>query len=139
MRTTADIRGAQDVIDALVDMTPREANNLMRSTVHAMAGEIRNDMRRTAPDDPSTKKNDLKRSISSKRERSKPMTPLSTVRIAKRAFHWLFLEYGTSKMRAQPFIMPATERFRVRTMDSFLMQFGKKLEAAWKRRRKRGR
>jgi HK97 gp10 family phage protein len=41
--------------------------------------------------------------------KSRPSTLSSIVGIAKSAFYWKFIEYGTVKMEASPFLRPAKE------------------------------
>lgn len=127
MKTTAKVYGASEAVALLADRTPREAHNLLRSTVHGMAGELRDDMRRDAPKNTGG----LRKAIRTKRERTqKRGQAISNVTIDRANFYWRFLEYGTSKMRAASFIGPAVERFMAGAHAAYLRQFGKKLEAA---------
>lgn len=128
------IKNDQAVKDILITVTPKVARNLVRSTVHGVAGEIRDDIKRTAPDDPSTRKDDLIRSTKTKRERAKGWYFSSTVRIVR--FYWRFLEFGTVKLIPRPFVLPAVERARTDLVARFRSQFGKKLEAMLARARK---
>lgn len=54
-------------------------------------------------------------------------------------FYWRFLEYGTSKMPAQPFMRPAIEQTAQQATDEFVKQYDKALARAIKRAKKTGR
>lgn len=127
MKPTVTITGIDDVNRILEDVGPRQAHNLMRSTIHGIAGEMRKESRRLAPKD----EGDLKRSIKAKRERAPRGKYLSTVRVAPKAFYWRFLEYGQGPDNVEhAFFMKTVEKFRPKLNDIFVQQFGKKWEAA---------
>lgn len=128
------VKNDQVVKDILVNVTPKVARNLVRSTVHGVAGEIRDDIKRNAPDDPRTRKGDLVRSTKTKREKPKGWYFASTVRIHR--FYWRFLEFGTVKLVSRPFVLPAAKRAEADLVQTFRTQFGKKLEAMLARVRK---
>ncbi len=137
MRLDADVTGIEEIDKLLTQIAPRQAQNIMRSTVHGVAGELAKNARKIAPDDPNTKKNDFKRSIKTKRERMVGNGILSTVRVLPRAFYWRFLEFGTKKMAERPTFTKVLENFRGK-MDSVLKeQFIKKFTATLARARKR--
>lgn len=137
MKLSADVTGIQEIDKVLTQIAPRQAKNIMRSTVHGVAGEMAKDARKIAPDDPNTKKNDFKRSIKTKRERIVGNGILSTVRVLKKAFYWRFLEFGTSKMPEQPTFTKVVERFRPKLNQVLKEQFVKKFTATLARARKR--
>jgi len=130
----ATLTGVDDVAKMLEQIAPREANNIMRATVHGVAGTISKDARNNSPED----EGDLKKAIKHKRERSLPGRFLSTVRVNPTAFYWRFVEYGQGPDgEEQAMFLRAVEAFR-RDMDrTFVTQFGKKWEAALKRAARR--
>lgn len=129
------IENDKDVIDVLQSVTPRVAKNLVRATVHGVAGEVRDEIKRVAPDDPATRKGDIVRTTKAKRLRQRaPWLFESSVRIG--AFYWRFHEYGTQKLSERPFVLPSAERVRGDLVPTFRKQFGKKLEATLKRANK---
>jgi len=128
---TIEIKNGAQVKHVLETVTPRVAKNLSRSTVHGVAGEVRDEIKRVAPDDPRTKQGDIKRTTKIKRERPRFTYFSSTVRIG--AFYWRFLEYGTIKLSARNFVLRSVEKIRPNLPEIFKRQFGKKLEAALKR------
>lgn len=130
------------------ELAPRHANNLARATNHGVAGVVRDEVRQAAPSSAqvSARRRELrlkkgrgygplKKSISAKRERAEHGVPRSTVRI--KAFYWRFLENGTVRMPAIPFVDPVVERLRPQMPRLWAEQFGKKLEAALRRQAKK--
>ena len=142
-----EFKNDREVINILSQIAPREAKNLARSTVHAVAGEVRNEIRRIAPDHPETKKGDIKRSTKSKRERMRGSVARSTVRIQtqkqsgrNRGFpYWLIQEYGNLRRQGvgrNAFVRPAVDRVAPDVPMLFRKNFGIKLEARLRRLRK---
>lgn len=127
MRNTVEITGLSDVEDLLLQIGPKQATNIMRSTVHSIASMIAKDAKKDAPEDDG----DLKKAIKSKRERAIYGRLLSTVRVDPSAFYWRFLEYGQGPDGEEhAMFMRAVEKFRSDQDQIFLTQFGKKWEAA---------
>lgn len=131
--------GMDELRAALRDFAPKEVNNLLRNTVHGVAGVVRDGVRKRAPVDTGT----LRKAITAVRRRGKPGQPISDV-IAKHgdgakydAFYWRFLEFGTSKMMARPFIVPTVERFRPEMPRIYREEFGKKFEKAMAKKAKK--
>ena len=63
---------------------------------------------------------------------NKKQTYLITVRTGKKnaegdAFYWRFVEFGTSKMSARPFIRPAFESMKQTALAAMKKRFGQKL------------
>jgi HK97 gp10 family phage protein len=140
MATGIRIEGLDELNKTLSELAPREAVNILRSTVHGVAGEVRDEMRRGAPEDSG----DLKKSIFTQRRRVTGDDVISDVRIRHgkgqkyNAWYWRFLEFGTvDRPRGDPFIVPAVERIAPRMNAIFREQFGKKFEAAMVRKAKR--
>lgn len=130
---TLQIVGLDELRDTLKNTAPREANNILRATVHAIAGEVRDELRKTVPKETRA----LERSIKAVRRRGKPNHPVSEVRGGGTAPYMLMLEFGTSKTKAQPFIVPTTEQMRPKMPALYREEFGKKLEANLAKRAKK--
>lgn len=47
--------------------------------------------------------------------------------------HWRLLEFGTEKMRAKPFMVPAMEENAQKATDVFIDQFGRAIDRALKK------
>jgi len=134
------IEGLDDLKKTLETVAPREARNLMRSTIHGVASDIAKQAKSKAP----RGKGNLRKAIKAKRRRPKtPDQPISDVMIEtgrqarNDAFYWRFVEYGTLNAPAQPFMGPAVDRLRPQVPDIMRKQFGKKLEAFLKRKAKK--
>lgn len=52
-------------------------------------------------------------------------------------FYWRFLEFGTAKMAAQPFMRPAADQSAGDVVDEFVKQYDKAADRALRRARKR--
>lgn len=136
MTVTMQITGLEEMRAKLADMAPREARNLLRSTVHGTATEIRNRLRQRVPKDTRT----LEKAIVSKRRRGKPDEIVSDVIIEhgrgarRNAFYWHIVEFGSTRAPARPFIIPTVEEISPRIPEIFRDQFGSKLAARLKRK-----
>ena len=124
-----------DEVDALLGtVAPKMGLNIMRSTVHAVTGQIAKDARNAAPED----EGDLKGAIKHKRERIVRSYLRSTVRVNPVAFYWRFLEYGQGPDGEEhAMFLRAVEKFRGQFTAIFTKEFGKKFEAALRREAKR--
>jgi HK97 gp10 family phage protein len=132
MRVT--LTGIDDVQTMLTKIAPRQAKNIMRATIHGVAGEIRNDAKAVMPVDSG----DMKRETKAKRERGRPGYIQSTVRVGRKGFYWRFMEYGQGPAGVEyAMFLKAVEKFRGKMHRTFVEQFGKKWEAALARAAKR--
>jgi|TARA_B100001105_G_C22397410_1_gene447474 HK97 gp10 family phage protein len=139
---TVVIEGVEDIQKLLTKIAPNHARNLMRSTVHAMAGGVAKEAKTKAP----TRTGDLKKAIKTKRKKSHPDKPISAVivehgfNVKNDAYYWRFVEYGTggeNAQQARPFIAPAVETLRQNFNSTMVREFGKKLEKKLERERKK--
>lgn len=137
-----EITGTDDILKVLNDIAPRHAANLMRATVHGIAGKIAADARENAPYLTGT----LKKAIKHKRKKSRPEAPVSEVfvehgnDVKNDGFYWRFQEYGTSgktSIPERPFIRPAVDRAKANIKELLVSEFGKKLEKALAREAKK--
>lgn len=133
MKPTMKLRGVDDVDHVLSRIAPRQAKNIMRSTVHDMAKQVRDDARDGMPEDEGT----MKKVTRHKRERVVMNKIRSTVRVGFDAFYWRFLEYGDGPDRiAHDFFLKAVHKLRSNMTSRFLTSFGDKFERALARARK---
>ena len=132
MRIDTELRGVEDVYRVLEQVAPRQARNIMRATVGGMAAELRTEARRETPRDDG----DLHRAIAVKRRRIQNAMVRADVIVRRRAFYWRFVEYGTTRLTANPFFLRTLRRFESRAMRSFLAQFVRRFEAALARARR---
>lgn len=125
--TRMTFEGVTDLRQTLTELAPRESRNILRNTVHGVAGVVRDKMKQRV----TKLTRDLERSIYTLRRRGKPDAPVSEVRLrATPHSHGLMLEFGTSKTKAQPFIVPIVEEIRPQQAAIYREQYGKKLEKA---------
>lgn len=124
------IEGLDAVSDVLAKVGPREARNLLRNTVHAVAGQLRDDMRQRAPKDEGT----LRKAITAKREKMRGNQVASNITITHgkavrhNAFYWHIIEWGGVGRPAQPYITPSVEAMRPQIPGIFTREFGVKYE-----------
>lgn len=114
------IEGLRELQYALNELGSRVARNSLRRAVSSGAAVIRDEARNLAPVDTG----EMKRDIQIKRERNEKgvMSARYSVfvrsgkksrlagrgrNVNKDSFYWRFVEFGTAKMAAKPFMRPA--------------------------------
>ncbi len=132
-QTSMVMEGLDELREMLTDIAPREANNILRATVHGIAGRVRDKMRQLV----KKRTGRLDKSIKAVRRRGGPNFPVSEVRLGATAPYGLMLEFGTSKTKAQPYIVPTVEQMRPGLPNEYREEFGKKLEANLRRQAKK--
>ncbi|AHG63189.1 HK97-gp10 family putative phage morphogenesis protein [Advenella mimigardefordensis] len=116
MATFVKVEGLQKLTKTLAALPPRMQKAPLRRSLSAggtvFARAVRANARRL--DDKSTPKNiskSVSNRLSAKRTRDNGGSPVQRVYIrptkANPTYHWVFLEYGTVKMAAKPFMRPA--------------------------------
>ncbi|WP_424967335.1 HK97 gp10 family phage protein [Dinoroseobacter sp. S375] len=134
MKPTVTIRGLEDVDRMLGEIAPNQAVNIMRSTVHGIAGDIKKEAVADMPRDTG----DMEEAASHKRRRTRGGWIRSDVLMGREGWYWRFLEYGQGPDGVEhAFFYSAVERFRRTMTATFVKQFGKKWEAALKRAARR--
>lgn len=131
------LTGFKELAEQLKELGPRVARNSLRRAASAGATIIKDEARNLAPVDTD----EMRRDIMVKRERENRdgglMASYSVfVRSGKKSrlagkrrnvqrdsYYWRFVEFGTSKMAAQPFLVPA---FDMRKEDA-IAAIGKSL------------
>lgn len=123
MTQNVRVEGLAEVMDALKNVLPREARNIMRGTIQSIAAKIAKEAKRDAPKGRTMA---LSKGMKAKRLKSHPDRPVSEV-YNKDAWYWRFVEYGTGggkgshggkkglgevtyQGNAKPFIQPAKDR-----------------------------
>lgn len=111
------LSGFKELASALRELPQKVARNALRSAVNAGATQIRKQARLNAPVDSGL----LKKNIYQKQSRSASGPEKQTVVVGVRSgrvrnkdgskkelpYYWRFMEFGTSKMPAAPFLRPA--------------------------------
>lgn len=109
-----EVKGLAELSKKLKELPLKVAKNALRASVNAGAEVIRKDAMNRVPVDTGK----LKKSIYKKQIREKSNTFQQTFFVGARngkkyratnkdAYYWRFLEFGTSKMPANPFLRPA--------------------------------
>lgn len=134
--TFLELKGFKELAAAMRELPERVAKNALRSAVGAGAAEIRKEAKLHAPVDSGR----LKTSIYQKqiREPSGQYKQVffvgarngpkrkkgGTKDYSQSAWYWRFVEFGTAKMAASPFLRPAFESKKEAAIDAI----GKKLD-----------
>lgn len=124
-RTQVHIEGLPELKKTLTKVMPREARNILRRTVTVVARDVRDDLRAGAAKRTRT----LEKAIRSRRDRGTRDEARAGVYIthgkgAKRdAWYWHMVEWGTRKVRAQPFIGPTVRRWESLLANRFRRSF----------------
>lgn len=129
------VTGTKEVVQVLVDLGPREAKNLMRSTVVEIAKHLATDAKDFSPTD----EGDLRRGIKHKRARgTKDVLAAEVVANADgKSFHWRFREYGQGPDRREDAMFLKSLQKTNGDLDGlFLEAFTKKLTARMARKAK---
>lgn len=148
---TVELQGLQELQAALLELPAKIGKNILRSSVNAGASVIRKEAKQKAPvytgetqaghPPPGT----LKRSVIQKfiREQSNDFqsTFYVTVRKGKKyrdqgksknlsqdAYYAYFVEYGTAKMSAKPFMRPAFEAKKEEALKAMIDKLSERIE-----------
>ncbi len=124
MSDTPNLTGFKELAAALRELPQRVAKNGLRAAVGAGAAVIRKGARARAPKDSG----EMAKDIMIKRERDTPGGDTFAARysvfvlsgkksrlkgkkrnVQRDSYYWKFVEFGTSKMPAQPFMRPTYE------------------------------
>lgn len=130
MKMDVEIDGIEDIQKMFEAVAPRQAKNIMRATVHGIAGELRNEAKKNMPTDTSL----LKKSTKAKRRKEQDNVIRSDVMVEQAAYYWRFLEYGQGPDGvAHGMFKQAITSYKANAQANFLNTFVKKLEASLKR------
>ena len=130
--------GSDYVQEALKKVSDREAANLMRSTVQAVASRIARETRKLAPKDTGA----MRKGIKAKRRKAPKFQPVSEVLSSK--FYWRYVDKGHRSKDGR--FVPGTN-FSSRAMDSIRpripaigeQEFTKRYEKVLKKRLQKAR
>jgi HK97 gp10 family phage protein len=152
-RESVTIEGLDQLAQALRELPKRVARNGLRAAVYAGAKVIRDEAKVKAPIATSPLGGDqpppgtLKRSIIMKQvpelSGEQKQTFFVTVRHGKKyrkqgkngklsqdAWYWRFVEFGTVKMAAKPFLRPAFEGTKYQAVDAIKTRLAERIEQA---------
>lgn len=138
-----EVHGDKEIAEILGSILPKEANNLLRSTVDGVAAEIKKKAARNAR---NRGLRTVSKAIKNKRKKSPPGKPVSQVYVQKGsgakndAWYWHFHEFGTAprytksgkyagRITERPFIRPAFDSVMAVLPNVIREQFQKKLSS----------
>lgn len=140
MAAEVKITGVKELVGNF-DLMGRDARNFARAATHKVAVTVTKRSKRNAPRD----RGRLKKAIRTKRRRERRgMFRSDTIILRgdsrtdpKGAFYWHFLEFGTMRQKAQPFIGPALKETEPEAFKIYEAEIVKKsIKAAEKRAKK---
>ena len=123
MSDTQYVDGLSRLAHILEELPKNVARNCLRTAVSSGAALIRDEAKNRAPVDTG----EMRRDIMIKRERSDNQRAIYSVfvragkrsrlsgkgrDVSKDSFYWRFVEFGTSKMAAHPFMRPAFDTMK---------------------------
>jgi len=139
-----EIEGAKYVRQTLGDVMPKEARAIARRAVTAVARYVRDTARNNVPTDTGT----LKKAIRSRRRKGGRDAANAGIFVTtgnearNDGWYWGFIEFGTKKMKAQPFIQPTLAEWRSKApkvfADEWWHQFSREMEKRAKKQRGAG-
>ncbi len=135
MAMTLKVGGLRTVENTLGVLAPKESRQLNRRLVVRIARRVRDDVRQAAREVVRRRTGALFRAIRHKRERGRRDVFEASVTVnlkggsgAHIAPHWHFIEFGTVKQRATPYIRPTVKAWDSQIFPAYREEFGEQLE-----------
>lgn len=119
-----EVHGADELRKKLSSLLPKQAKNAARGAVFQAARGMRDEMKNRVPVD----EGDLKKAIKARRKRGTRESFESIVEIINSGWYWHFIEFGTVKASAQPFILPTIEILGPKFPKEFGEELKKRIE-----------
>lgn len=144
---TVKLTGFKELADKLRAMGREIGEKALKGAVAGAAGLVRDEARRLVPQKTGTLRRsiymvfDKERSTASKKvyvvgwRKGKRFRSVGKNKVNLDGYYGLFVEFGTAKMAARPFVRPAFEKKK----DAALDIIGKRIAARIKRFEKKGR
>ena len=145
MADSQNLTGFKELAEALKKLGPKVAKNGLRRATSAGAAIVRNDARKRAPVDTG----EMKRDIMMKREKDvrggdttgavytvfvrsgkKSRLAGKARNVERDSYYWKFVEFGTAKMPARPFLRPAFEANKEAAVEAIGKSLDETIQAA---------
>jgi HK97 gp10 family phage protein len=125
-----ETEGLKELTDMLKNIAPRSANSVMRNAVVDLARDTAKEIKSNAPRRTGRLRKSIKASRSKgERDLLESKVTITTGKDQKNdGFYWKFLEFGTTKMTARPFVVPGVESIRPQVPKLLRQHFGIRLE-----------
>lgn len=128
---TISITGLADLEKRLLDFPDKIARNILAGAIRAGAVVIQNEARQIVPVSseahylgkgskrveitPGSLKKGIKVRLAPRKSRTMPIT--YWVYVSKKLYYWKFVEFGTAKMSATPFMRPSFESKKAEAVE----------------------
>ena len=132
--TSVRIEGLTELKRAFGGLKKSARGRILRASVGAGARVVRDEAASRAPQDTGKLKANI---IATRRRASESHDEEWAVTVRtkgkgddpKNAFYWKFLEFGTAKLAARPFLTPAFEAAKQSALQAIVSRFSKRLDA----------
>ena len=106
-----ELTGLDEVTEILQQIGGKKSMNLMRNTMRGIAVEIAKEAKKRVPVESKTLKKSIKvRSRRAQKNKSVFMVYFTSGKnVRNDGFYWRFVEHGTVKQRAKPFLQPSID------------------------------
>ena len=129
-RITLKVEGLAELEARLVALGGSGARRALRRGLRAMGNVVRDAARDKSPVSTGT----LRKSIVTMDAGMTPGGWSFSVQLRSGGFYGRFLEFGTSKMAAHPFMRPAAESAYIKAIEAFRTVASDAIEMEWMRR-----
>lgn len=129
------VKGLKELSKALEELGGRDALKAIRAGVRAGAAIIGKEARSRAPVDTGELRRGIKWQAS--RSRSSPTEITFVIGPVEDVFYGMFLELGTSKVAARPFLRPAIEAKSRQAVDAVRDKTSERIRKTLAKRRRR--
>ena len=128
MNVDFQVNGLSELDDALAELTLSAQKKTLEGALMKAALPIMKDAKKRAPKD----EGDLRKAIGRQRIKKADL-PSVTVKVKRSRknpypFYWHFIEYGTSRMAATPFLRPAFEQNVELAIQLFSEELAKRID-----------
>jgi len=123
MAVTTTIKNGAIIRKKLTALPKKLARNILRQAIRAAARQLADEVRTRAPVGPTGYLSSSIKSRDSRGERNQV-----AAKVATDAFYARFVEYGTSKMAAKPFMRPAFDTQKDKLVDLVGRMLAERLE-----------
>jgi HK97 gp10 family phage protein len=132
---TMRVAGLKELADRMRALGPDINRKVLRSAVGAAAGLIRDQAKATNPDDTGRTDRALYAKFIKEKSSNHQVTYYVGVRSGKGerkkdrdAWYWRFIEFGTAKLAARPFLRPAFESQKQKALDLIAARIARRLK-----------